>query len=227
MIKPMVNINLNNVSYTYSGRLEPAVENVTLSLDSGEITAITGLNGSGKSTLARLILGLLKPQEGQVCLDNRPVNSYTLAEVGEKIGYVLQNPNQMLFNTTVYNEVAFGLRWKGMKGEELKARCNQYLELFHLWPLRNKLPFNLSEGQKQMVAISAVLALEPSCLILDEPTKSIDTLRKKILIRVLRDIGCLGTGIIVISHDRSFVDALGGREINMVKGKITAYETRR
>jgi energy-coupling factor transporter ATP-binding protein EcfA2 len=225
MKKRMAFIDLENVSYSYRGRAEPAVHDATLSIERGEMAAITGLNGSGKSTLARLMLGLLKPQSGQVYLDKRPVSSYSLAEVGEKIGYVLQNPNQMLFNNTVYNEVAFGLRWKDIKGDELSARCFKYLDLFQLWPLRNKLPFNLSEGQKQIVAISAVLALQPSYLILDEPTKSIDSSRKKILTRVLREIGCLGTGIIVISHDRPFVEALGGRKINMLKGKIIADET--
>jgi energy-coupling factor transporter ATP-binding protein EcfA2 len=225
MTTNMAFIDLNNVSYTYRGRAEPAVHNLTLGIERGEMVAITGLNGSGKSTLARLMLGLLKPQSGQVFLDNRPVSSYSLAAVGEKIGYVLQNPNQMLFNNTVFNEVAFGLRWKGLKGDQLAERCFKYLDLFHLWPLRDKLPFNLSEGQKQMVAISAVLALQPSFLILDEPTKSIDTYRKKILTGVLSDIGCLGIGIIVISHDRPFVKALGGRKINMLKGKIIANET--
>lgn len=221
----MAFIKLEKVSYTYSGRMQPAVDDVSLTLEGGEMAAITGLNGSGKSTLARLILGLLKAKSGKVYLDNRPINSYTLPDVGKKIGYVLQNPNQMLFNTSVYNEVAFGLRWKGLRGNELKKRCFEYLNLFELWPLRNILPFNLSEGHKQMVAISAVLALQPSCLILDEPTKSIDTSRKKILTDALCNIGRQGTGVIVISHDRNFVDALGGREINMYRGKITTNET--
>jgi energy-coupling factor transporter ATP-binding protein EcfA2 len=220
----MAFLELDQVSYTYSGRFEPAVVDVTLSLESGESIAITGLNGSGKSTLTRLMLGLLKPQEGWLYLENKPIGSYSLATVGEKIGYVLQNPNQMLFNTTVFNEVAFGLRWKGIKGIELKERCHHYLDLFDLWPLRDQFPFNLSEGQKQMVAISAVLALHPACLILDEPTKSIDTYRKEILIEVLINVNSLGTGVIVVSHDRPFVETLGGREIKMVKGKVVADE---
>lgn len=220
----MAFLELDQVSYTYSGRFEPAVADVTLSLESGESAAITGLNGSGKSTLTRLMLGLLKPQAGRLYLDSKPIGSYSLATVGEKIGYVLQNPNQMLFNTTVFNEVAFGLRWKGIKGRELEERCHHYLDLFDLWPLRERFPFNLSEGQKQMVAISAVLALYPACLILDEPTKSIDTYRKEVLLEVLTNVNGLGTGVVVISHDRPFVEALGGREIRMVKGKIVADE---
>jgi energy-coupling factor transporter ATP-binding protein EcfA2 len=220
----MAFVKLENVSYTYSGRIEPAVNGVSLNLKGGEMLAITGLNGSGKSTLVRLILGLLKAKSGKVYLDDRLINSYTLPGVGEKIGYVLQNPNQMLFNTSVYDEVAFGLRWKGLRGSELENRCFDYLSLFGLWPLRDKLPFNLSEGQKQMVAISAVLALQPSSLILDEPTKSIDSCRKKILNEVLCNINRQGTGVIVISHDRKFVDALGGKAINMHKGKVTTNE---
>jgi len=220
----MAFFELDKVSYTYSGRAEPAVADITLSLAKGELAAITGLNGSGKSTLTRLMLGLLKPQSGRLSLEGKPISSYSLAAVGEKIGYVLQNPNQMLFNTSVFNEVAFGLRWKGIKGSDLKERCHHYLDLFNLWSLRDQFPFNLSEGQKQMVAISAVLALHPSCLILDEPTKSIDSYRKDILVEVLAAVNTLGTGVIVVSHDRPFVEALGGREIKMVRGKVVDDE---
>ncbi len=220
----MAFFELDKVSYTYSGRAEPAVADITLSLAKGELAAITGLNGSGKSTLTRLMLGLLKPQSGRLSLEGKPISSYSLAAAGEKIGYVLQNPNQMLFNTSVFNEVAFGLRWKGIKGSDLKERCHHYLDLFNLWSLRDQFPFNLSEGQKQMVAISAVLALNPSCLILDEPTKSIDSYRKDILVEVLAAVNTLGTGVIVVSHDRPFVEALGGREIKMVRGKVVDDE---
>ena len=220
----MAFFELDKVSYTYNGRAEPAVDDITLSLAKGELAAITGLNGSGKSTLTRLMLGLLKPQSGRLSLEGKPISSYSLAAVGEKIGYVLQNPNQMLFNTSVFNEVAFGLRWKGIKDSELKERCYHYLDLFNLWSLRDQFPFNLSEGQKQMVAISAVLALNPSCLILDEPTKSIDSYRKDILVEVLAAVNTLGTGVIVVSHDRPFVEALGGREIKMVRGKVVDDE---
>lgn len=215
-------INLQNVSYAYRGRSEPAVKKASLELYKGESAALTGLNGSGKSTLARIMLGLLKPQEGAVLLEGRMVSSFSLPEIGARLGYVLQDPSQMLFNTSVYNEIAFGLRWQGLGGDELASRCRRYLESLNLWKLRNKMPLTLSEGQKQLVAVCAVLALEPAILILDEPTRSIDTYHREILTDRLLEIGRNGTGILVITHDRDLVRILGGREINMHKGEVIA-----
>ncbi len=216
----MAFISLQGVSYTYSGRKEPAVRNISLNFGQVEKIAITGLNGSGKSTLAKLILGLLKPQNGEIILDGRPVGKYSLVEVGEKLGYVLQNPSQMMFNTSVYNEIAFGLKWRGKSKNEVHHLCKRYLDLFDLWDLRGELPFNLSEGQKQLVALSAVLALQPRYLILDEPTKSIDTFRKKKLKDILQEIWRQGTGIMVISHDIEFVAGFNGRRIHMAQGEV-------
>lgn len=216
----MVIISLQKVSYIYNGRKEAAVKNISLSIGQGEKIAITGLNGSGKSTLAKLILGLLKPQNGKIILDGRPVAKYSLVGVGEKLGYVLQNPSQMLFNTSVYNEIAFGLKWRGKSKNEVHCLCKRYLDFFDLWDLRYELPFNLSEGQKQLVAISAVLALQPRYLILDEPTKSIDTFRKKRLKGILQEIWRRGTGIMVISHDTEFISGFDGRRIHMSKGEV-------
>ena len=217
-------VSLEGVSYTYSGRKEAAVNNITLSFNKSEKITVTGANGSGKSTLAKLILGLLKPQKGKIILDNRPVDKYSLVEIGEKIGYVLQNPNQMLFNTSVYNEIAFGLKWKAKSKEEVRSLCKKYLDLFQLWEIRHEMPFNLSEGQKQLVVISAVLALQPSFLILDEPTKSIDTFRRKILADILQEIWRQGTGIMIISHDFELIAGFNGRRIHMVKGEIVEDE---
>jgi len=219
-------IALSHVSYTYSGRSKPAVEDVTAAFEQGETVALTGMNGSGKSTLARLILSLLKPQAGTVTLAGRPVSNYSLMEIGEKLGYVLQDPARMLFTTTVYDEIAFGLRWKGVRGAELHTTCRNVLEHFTLWPLRHKMPLTLSEGQKQLVAICAVLALKPAYLILDEPTKSIDTFHKNILLKTLQDIIHEGTGIMIISHDRDFTDRLCGRVIRMADGKVAADGSR-
>lgn len=217
-------IVLEEVSFTYPGKKEPAVRDVSLQFSKGEKAAILGLNGSGKSTLAKLMLGLLQPQQGRVVLDGKPVEKYSLPEIGQKIGFVMQNPNGMLFSTSVFNEVAFGLRWKGYgKGEVLEA-CKDILNHFDLWHLRNELPFNLSEGEKQLVALSAILALQPDYLILDEPTKSIDVYRRKKLGEVLADIWSQGTGIIVISHDAEFVAGFNGRKVQMAKGEVIADE---
>ena len=218
----MAFLHLENVSYRYPGRSEYAVKETCLQLNRGEAVALTGLNGSGKSTLARLILGLLQPQSGKVYVEGRSVTSMPLAERGRKLGYILQNPGQMLFTDSVYNEVAFGLRWQGLKGEALAHACRESLELFRIWDLKDHMPLLLSEGQKQLVAICAVMALKPPFLILDEPAKSIDSFRKALLAGMLRKVNRQGTGILLISHERSIIEALGGKEIRMHKGVITA-----
>jgi len=213
-------VSLDSVSFTYEGKTVPAVDNVSLTIYPGESVSIVGLNGSGKSTLARLMVGLLKPQKGTVLLSGKPIGGYTLPEIGSKLGFVYQNPSLMLFNTSVYKEMAFGLKWKGIKGDELKQICQKYLSFFDLWDLRDELPFNLSQGQKQIMVLSSILALEPECLILDEPTKNIDIFRKHKLKRLLMDIHSRGTGLVIITHDYDFADGLCERRIHMANGRI-------
>jgi len=215
-------IVLENVDYTYPDRTEPAVRSLNLVLEKGEKIALTGLNGSGKSTLAKIMLGLLKPQRGRVLLDGCPLDRYTLPEIGARLGFVSQDPGQMIFNLKVSNEIAFGLKWQGKSREETDELTDRYLRRFDLWHLKDENPFNLSEGQKQMVVICAILALAPDFLILDEPTKNIDTYRKRDLQKALRYIWNQGTGIIVVSHDREFVASLGGRNIRLTNGEVVA-----
>ncbi|HHX77250.1 MAG TPA: ABC transporter ATP-binding protein, partial [Firmicutes bacterium] len=198
--------------------------NVSLSFNKDEKAVITGVNGSGKSTLARLALGLLKPQRGRVLLDGKPVSKYSLAEVGAKIGYLGQYPARMLFTLNPYDEIAWGLRLRRMSPDEIHALCCEYLNLFGLWHIKDRNNFTLSEGQQQLVALSAVLALKPSMLLLDEPTKSIDALRKRKLVGLLNRLSGQGAGLIVISHDRELAAALGGREIRMLKGEVVKDE---
>ena len=212
-------IELRSVSYTYSSRVKPAVKEVSLSFDRGEKIAVCGFNGSGKSTLAKLVMGILKPQKGRILLDGVDSRKNPPWEVGKKLGYIMQNPTGMFFNPTVREEVNFCLKWKGCSpGKETPGEY--YLKYFNIWHLRDEVPFNLSEGEKQLVALSAVLALHPQFLVLDEPTKTIDSLRKEKLQEVLQDIWARGTGLILISHDREFVSRFGGRRVEMEGGEV-------
>lgn len=213
-------ILLENVSFTYTRSEKIALKNISLSIEKGEKIAITGLNGSGKSTLSKLITGLLKGYDGKINLDGKDIKEYSLSQIGKKLGYVYQNPNQMLFNKTVYDEIAFGLRWQGKKEKEVELLCEKYLNDFELNHLKDKNPFLLSEGQKQLVVLSSILALKPEYLILDEPTKSIDQYRRRILKDILLDLWSSGTGIIVISHDERFIEGLDDRKMRMEKGEI-------
>lgn len=213
-------LTLDSVSFTYNGKTIPAVDNVSLDFSAGESAAVLGLNGSGKSTLAKLMMKLLKPQSGDIILKGKNIKDYTLPEIGREIGFLLQNPGLMMFNVSVYNEVAFGLKWRGKDQKEIEEICKSYLTYFNIWDHKNELPFNLSQGQKQLVALSGILALKPGCLILDEPTKNIDGQRKGRLKQLLGDIRSKGTAIIIISHDYNFVEDLCERKIYMEKGRI-------
>lgn len=211
---------LRNVSFTYPGQESPAVKDVSLDIHPGQKIALVGNNGSGKSTLAKLMLGLLRPERGTIILDNKPIREYSLPQVGRKLGYIPQNPNQMIFNTSVFDEINFGLKWKGKTAAEAFHICKMFLEHFGIWSLKGRRPLNLSEGQKQLVVIIAVLVLEPACLILDEPTKNLDTGSKLKLLGVLEDIASRGMGIILITHDKEFVESFHGQTIQMDKGEI-------
>ena len=211
---------LRDVSYTYPGQKETAVKGVSLDIPRGQKIALTGDNGSGKSTLAKLMLGLLKPERGTIKLENKLIQEYSLPQIGRRLGYISQNPSQMFFNTTVFNEIAFGLKWKGASGAETFQLCKKYLDHFGIWPLKDRLPFNLSEGQKQLIAIIAMLVLDPVYLILDEPTKNLDVRSKAKLREILQDIFSRGKGIIVITHDKEFVQSFDGRIIQMDKGEV-------
>ena len=213
-------ISLESVSFTYSGREKPAVKDVSLGFFKGEKVAICGLNGSGKSTLSKLIMGILKPQKGRIILDGTDIKHCSLVDIGKKLGYIMQNPTGMFFNPTVLEEVNFGLKWKDNGLSKAVSTGEYFLKCFNLWHLKEAAPFNLSEGEKQLIALTAVLALKPQFIILDEPTKTIDIYHKKKLQEILHDIWSSGTGVIIISHDAEFVSRFGGRGVSMVNGEV-------
>ncbi|HJO94668.1 MAG TPA: ABC transporter ATP-binding protein [Victivallales bacterium] len=213
-------ITINHVYYKYCSAEDYAVKDISINISKGELLLITGGNGSGKSTLLKLIMKAVKPESGNINLEGKSLNSYSINEIGQKIGFVFQNPNHMIFNTTVYNEFAFGLKQIKKSSTEIDKLAEYYLKKFDLYHLSNSNPFNLSEGQKQLLIISAVLAMKPDFLILDEPTTGIDKNHKQILIEILNTIHSDGTGIIIISHDNKLINELNGREIFMQQGKI-------
>ena len=126
----------------------------------------------------------------------------------------------MIFNTTLFDEISFGLKQQGIVKEKIELTVDGYLKEFDLFELRNKNPFKLSDGQKQLLVISAVLAMQNKFIILDEPTTGIDKVNKKRLVNLLNKINSEGTGIILISHDNHLINDLNCREIFMCKGEV-------
>jgi energy-coupling factor transport system ATP-binding protein len=178
-----------------------------------------GSNGSGKTTLGKVIMGMLTPTAGTVRLEGRPIQDYPLAQRGRRIGYVFQNPERQLFAATVADEIGFALKYRGLAPETIQERVAELLALMELDRYARTFPYNLSHGEKQRLALAAVLALEPEFIILDEPSTGLDWARKRrlatVLARVRRQVG-----YIIISHDGGFCRELCDAALTLKGGRL-------
>lgn len=223
----MAFLELSRVTFSYPRQNKPALTGINLAVEKDLITAVVGPNGSGKTTLTKLMIGVLQVSEGKIHLAGRPIADYSLAEIGRRIGYVFQNPNLQLFCGTVAEEVGFGLTNLGCEPAAVAERVSFYLDYFELTAYRSAFPLHLSQGEKQRLAIAAVLANEPDFLILDEPTSGLDAYRKRLLEEYLNKIARLGRGMILVSHDASFVNSVAERVITMENGRIQCEHRRK
>ena len=210
-------IEINNISYEYP-RGRKVFKNFTLELNKGETTVITGKNGCGKTTLAKLIMGILKPSFGEILLFGQKTKDMSLGAIGEIIGYVFQNPERQLFGTTVMEELTFPLLFKGYNREETMDRAEKMLEIFDLKKVRNSYPYFLSYGEKRCLAIASVLMVGPEYLILDEPTASLDKERIEALSQALENLKKRNIGMLIISHNKDFIERHKDRIINLEGG---------
>jgi energy-coupling factor transport system ATP-binding protein len=212
-------IELKNVSYRYQ-KGGFALRNVSLSFFEDEFAAITGPNGSGKTTIGKLCAGIFKPDRGEIVIGGKNSRDMALGEIGSKIGYLFQNPDRQLFTPSVYEEVSFALELKGCGREETRERTYEALDAFSLTHLEKSPPFKLSRGEKQRLALAAMLVNRPDFLILDEPTTGLDMERRAILSGIIDKLRCKGMGMIVISHDNSFIERHAARMIKVCGGEI-------
>ena len=188
------------LSYRYVEQ-RPILKNLNFSIEAGEMVSLVGTNGAGKSTLAKVITGICKDPEGNLRFRGEPMDGWTIHERSSKIGYVMQNPNQMICKSMIYDEVALGLKLRGMTDEEIKPRVEKALKICGLSPFR-KWPISaLSFGQKKRVTIASVLVLEPELIILDEPTAGQDYRHYTEIMEFLRSLNASGTTILLITHD--------------------------
>ncbi len=179
-----------DLSYTYragSGKEVKALNRINLQVNRGEMLAITGQNGSGKSTLARHFNGLLTPTKGKVLVNGLSVaDKNNISTIRKLIGMVFQNPDNQLISSIVEEDIAFGPENLGLAPALIRKRVNQALDTLNLQDLRYESPNQLSEGQKQLVAIAGVIAMKPGCIVLDEPTAHLDPRgRREVLERIL------------------------------------------
>lgn len=212
-------IEINNISYNYSkGR--SVFNDFSLKLNCEESTVLIGKNGSGKTTLAKIIMGILKPQLGEIKIYGQDANDLSLGKTGEMIGYVFQYPERQLFATSVMEELTFPLIIKGEKKEEAYEQAEEMIKIFDLEKVKDSYPFFLSYGEKRRLAIASVLMNKPKYLILDEPTASLDADRIEALSNVLDELKSKKIGILAISHNKDFIKRHGQRVINLEGGRI-------
>lgn len=212
-------IVLENVSFQYT-KDRWILKQVDLEIENGSCTFIVGPNGGGKTTLSKLMAGILKPTSGDVYLDQQNTKDLELYQVGTKVGYLFQEPERQIFAATVKDELAFVMDLKEMAQEEIRKRVEAALEQFQLQEVANSFPFQLSRGEKQRLALAAILMNEPSFLILDEPTTGLDRERKKILSQLIEQLKEQGIGMVIISHDEKFIQTHADRVVKVAGGEV-------
>ena len=221
--EPMLTIRDLSFAYTQG---QPVLSHIDFSIARGEMVALVGKNGAGKSTLASLICGFMQPDEGAIYLNGEDLSGYSIKERGEKIGLVMQSPNQMISKPMIYDEVALGLRVRGVAEDEIKERVFETLKICGLYPYRNWPVSALSFGQKKRVTIASILVMNPEVLILDEPTAGQDYRHYTEIMEFLRRIHeDLGITIIMITHDMHLMLEYTDRAIVIADGKMLADDT--
>lgn len=219
-------IEMRNVEFIYGYKTpfeKKALENINLSITKGEFIGIIGKTGSGKSTLVQLMNGLLVPQIGDVVVDGiNTKDKKRVKEIRKRVGLVFQYPEYQLFEETVYKDIAFGPQNLGFSEDEVKRKVKEVCELLEIpQQLLEKSPFELSGGQKRRVAIAGILAMDPECIILDEPTAGLDMRGRKRIFNIIERLHKEAKKtIILISHSLEDVAMLCERVIILSKGKI-------
>ncbi|MBK5112482.1 MAG: ABC transporter ATP-binding protein [Candidatus Heimdallarchaeota archaeon] len=194
--------------------------NISLSFRLGEQVAIIGRNGSGKTSLVKLLNGMLKPQKGNISINKESTRDKSIADIATTIGFVFQNPNQMLFMNSVEKELELSLLRLSLGKEEQNKRINKMLSFFDLEKYRETHPRSLSRGEKQKLALATVLIQEPQAIILDEPFSGIDFNQRNNLIDYLRILCDEGKLIILITHDIDSIMENCSRVIALDEGNI-------
>lgn len=215
-------IEAKNANYAYGKSTEQfSLNPVNLTLYGGEITFLTGPNGSGKSTVGKLLCGIYKPTKGAVFLDGEDTKALSLGEIGKKIGYLWQKPEMQIFAPTPLEELCFIEEIEGIKEKVRIESALHWLSLFDIEDLKDAPSHTLSRGEKQRLALAAVISRGAGYLILDEPTKGLDRHRKlqfeKLLLRLKES---QQVGMLIISHDKSFTSALADKVVTMRAGGI-------
>lgn len=212
-------LQVEHLSFGYSEE-NMALQDISFTIEEGEMVSIVGRNGAGKSTLAKLICGFERPSDGRILLEGRDIKSDTIKERASKIGYVMQNPNQMISKPMIREEVELALVQSGMPETERKERVDETLKICGLYPFRNWPVSALSFGQKKRVTIASILVQRPRMIILDEPTAGQDYRHYTEIMEFLVELNRQGYTIVMITHDMHLMLEYTPRAICFSEGRL-------
>jgi energy-coupling factor transport system ATP-binding protein len=213
-------LKAEGLKYLYPTYHVEALRGIDLAIHEGECIAVLGQNGSGKTTLAKHFNGLLKPTSGRLLVQNKPTTEYNHRQLARWVGYVFQNPDHQIFARTVAEEVGFGLKMRGEFSKMIEKRVAEALEVVGLQGYEQKIPFALTKGERQRVAVASVLATQPQTIILDEPTTGLDYHHQRNMMEMLKRLNKQGHTIIIITHSMWVAAEYANRVIVMKDGCI-------
>ena len=217
-------LEVKGLSFGYQ-KGQQTLRDVSFSIGKGEMVSIVGRNGAGKSTLSKLICGFETPDAGEIFLNGKPLAEENIRRRSQHIGYVMQNPNQMISKTMIYDEVALGLQRSGLTEEQIREKVEATLRVCGLYPFRNWPISALSFGQKKRVTIASVLVLDPELILLDEPTAGQDFRHYTDIMEFLRGLNARGVTVVMITHDMHLMLEYTRRALVFCDGRLIADRT--
>ena len=217
-------LEVKGLSFGYQ-KGQQTLRDVSFSIGKGEMVSIVGRNGAGKSTLSKLICGFETPDAGEIFLNGKPLAEENIRRRAQHIGYVMQNPNQMISKTMIYDEVALGLQRSGLTEEQIREKVEATLRVCGLYPFRNWPISALSFGQKKRVTIASVLVLDPELILLDEPTAGQDFRHYTAIMEFLRGLNARGVTVVMITHDMHLMLEYTRRALVFCDGRLIADRT--
>ena len=220
--EPLLEVKSLNFGYQKG---QQTLRDVSFSIGKGEMVSIVGRNGAGKSTLSKLICGFETPDAGEIFLNGKPLAEENIRRRAQHIGYVMQNPNQMISKTMIYDEVALGLQRSGLTEEQIREKVEATLRVCGLYPFRNWPISALSFGQKKRVTIASVLVLDPELILLDEPTAGQDFRHYTDIMEFLRGLNARGVTVVMITHDMHLMLEYTRRALVFCDGRLIADRT--
>ena len=209
-------IELKDVSFCYPDGFF-AIRNISFTILHGETVGVIGANGSGKSTLLRLISGIYPPTSGEILIGNIKMTNKNVNQLRKRLGFIFQNPEDQLFMTTVFDDVAFGPRNFGLSEIEVEKKVDEALEKVGILHLKDRFSHRLSDGEKHLAAIASVLSMDPEMLLMDEPTSQLDPKARRRIIELLKQFP---HSKIITSHDLEMILEICSRVIILKDGKI-------